>query len=292
MPLYNIYTEQELDSKGEKLPPLILGTPKLQLRFCTEERVAKEWPRGDLIQDIFELSNSQLSEQAYVLLPNGCSLLLFILRPHTAGCYFCGPLTTAKKVRIPVGGKLFGVRIKVGRLNWFYKRLAPELADQVFPLHRCFFDADTLLDKLRCMDTFSDRCAAIFGFFEMNGAAGYRADPLIQDCINLIQESGGQCRVHDLAEKSPRSERILSRRFRDMTGLSMKTYCEMVKFQNSFYSIQESRPRILSGAVKKFGYYDLPHMNRAYRKFINYTASDIRYINMDEMYAQDLFSVS
>ena len=290
MPLYIACHEQWQNNTAADFSPLLLEDSSLQMEYCVEEFVQKRGGRGDLLQDIFELTNPCSEEQPYILLPNGCAVMLFILHPHASACYLCGPLTAARRIFVPAGGVFLCARLKPGRLGWLGKRVSAGLPDRAIPLQMCFADADALLERLTCLGTFYERCNELLGYLNKKKANEFCADPVIQTCIDWINESRGKCRIHELAREVSRSERFLSRTFRDATGLPMKTYSEIIKFQDSFYWILTQQPRNLSGVVKDYGYYDLPHMNRAYRKFINYTASDVRFVSMHELYVRDLLS--
>lgn len=289
MPLYLAETSPSGNEGERGLAPLLLSAPNFRILPWDGSQFGRgTWDA--LLQDFFEITNPGFMDMPYILLPNGCPTLVFVLRSDRPGCYLCGPLTKARRVHVPADGILFCVRFKVGSMHWFGTKAPAVSADRAAPLHRCFLNADVLLGQLCSAGSFQERCEVVLQDLEQRGAKGYCADPLIQTCMEAIHKKRGTGRVGELAGVISRSERFLSRSFRAATGLSVKTYCEIVKFQNSFYSILMSHPRNLTDVVKAYGYYDLPHMNRAYRKFLNYTASDIRYLSLEELYAPDLLA--
>ena len=288
MPLYIANTEQWRTTTATDLPPLILKPSNLQITQNHPENFEQTDSGFDFLQNLFELSNSHTTDQSYVLLPSTCPIMLFVLHHHTPAGFLLGPLTAARKILVPANAVLLCVQLKPGQLGHFNKRLSAGLANQLIPLYKCFGDADTLLSQLNQTHTFRERSQIVLSFLQKKCASAWCEDPIIRQCINLMQKNRGICWIHEIAETVSRSERFLSRTFRDTTGLSMKTYCEILKFQNAFFRTLTLQPRTLSAIVKDYGYYDLPHMNRAFKKFINYTASDVRFINAEEMYAPAL----
>lgn len=285
MPLYIANTAQwRATAETADLSALILQAPNLQILYHAQTNPPESTLSG-APQSIFELHNSLSTEQPYVLLPNVCPTMLFILHHHRPACYLCGPLTAARKLMLPAGALLMCVYLKPGQLWHVNKRLSSSLANQVIPLYKCFADADILLEHLNQQSSPQGRTGKILQFLEAKLSPGLRTDPVIMNCMESMQKAQGLCRIHEIAVFVSRSERFLSRTFRDIIGLPMKTYCEILKFQNALFGILTLQPRNLSKIVRDYGYYDLPHMNRAFKKFINYTASDVRFICAEEMYA-------
>ena len=288
MPLYIANTEQwRATAETTDLSTLILQAPGLQILQQAKSALPDRRP-NDEPQNIFELHNTLSARRPYVLLPTVCPSILLTLHTHASACYLCGPLTAARKFFIPANAVVMCVQLKPGQLWRFNKRLPSGLTNQVIPLYKCFVDADILLDCLNQQTSSHGRVREILQFLNRKYADSPNPDPVIAQCLESMQRTQGICRIREIANTTARSERFLSRSFRDVIGLSMKTYCEILKFQNSLFGISTLQPRNLTSVANDFGYYDLPHMNRAYRKFINHTASDVRFISPEEMYIQEL----
>lgn len=283
MPLYITETEQWRTPTATNLSPLLLQSSAMQIKFVEREEVQNSNTYSRFIQNIFEISNLHSSEQPYVFLPNTCPSLLFIIQGDKAVGYVSAPLTKCKSVFVPANGRVLCIQLKPGCLSWFTKRLPVLLTDQIVPFQKCFANAGTLLEQLSYIKNFHFQHELIIEFLIKENVLEYQIDPIVQQCIDFIHEKRGCCWVHEIAETTARSERFLSKTFLAATGLTMKTYCEIIKFLNSFYWILKSRPRTISTIVKKYGYFDLPHMNRSYQKFTNYTVSYLQSISVDEI---------
>ena len=80
-----------------------------------------------------------------------------------------------------------------------------------------------------------------------------------------------------MAQAAGCSERYLNRIFQERVGVSTKLFCELTQLQFSLHTIVTTKPKSLLSTAIACGYFDQTHMNRSYRKFLDCTASDIRY---------------
>ena len=289
MPLYVSCIEPWQDNRKRAYDSLLLMSQALEILHSTGQNDFETAFYDNLLLDFFELNNYSADEVPYVFLPSGSPVLVFPLYPQRARSYLCGPLTSARRIVVPPNGKIFFVRLRVGGLKWLVKQSVASLSDQVVPLNTFLVDAMQMQGELRKQNTFRQRCSTFLNDLERCGAKEFCVDPMTQICVDMICERQGIGRVYELAAAINRSERFLGSVFRDTTGMSMKKYFEIVKFKNSLSAILISRPHVLTDVVRTYGYYDLPHMNRAYRTFLGYTASEVRYLNVEDLYVPELF---
>lgn len=283
MPLYISYFEQLQSKKETGCASLLLKSPYLHLLHSTELENFELGPYNGLLLDFFELTNFSTNSLPYVFLPSGGPILIFTLYSKPSICYLCGPLTSARKIEIPAKGVLFCVRLKVGGMGYFVKQSTTTLVNQAVPLIKFLAGTEYLQSHLRNICTFQNRCRFFLDYLNRIGGEEYHIDPLVQKCIDLIYESHGRDRVYDLTATFHQSGGYLRRIFRETTGMSLKIFSEIVQFKYSLSSILIDCPRVLIDVAKTHGYYDLPHMSRTYREFLNCTASGVRYLNIEEL---------
>jgi transcriptional regulator GlxA family with amidase domain len=162
------------------------------------------------------------------------------------------------------------------------------LTDRAAPLMRYLHGTGQLLTCLRRSESFHERCVLITRMLSAREAGQYRPMALLRRCIDLIHDSRGLARVSELASTVGCSDRYLNRVFQERVGISPKLYSEMIKLQFSLYSILTTRPKSLLDTAVNYGYFDQTHMNRSYRKFLDCTASDIRYADSRTISADDI----
>ena len=81
-----------IENKAGESYPLLLRTQNLKILSQAEMKVYESDAYGNLLHDMFEISNPTRTEMPYVLLPSGCPALVFFLRPQHSACYLCGHL--------------------------------------------------------------------------------------------------------------------------------------------------------------------------------------------------------
>lgn len=289
MPLYMPCDEQWQGKDETGCASMLLTSPNLEMLHSAEQKDLETDFCNDLLMDFFELKNLGEDDVPYVLLPSGGPLLAFPIYPQISASYLCGPLTSAYKVMLPPNGTIFFVRLRTGGMTWLVDQPAFSFANQAVPMGKVLVDTMQLQNHLRSISTFQQRCSAFLHYLERCGADTFHIDPITKTCVDFICEHHGIGRVYEVAAVVDRSERFLGRVFRETVGMSVKKYFEIVRFKNSLYSLLITRPRVLSDVVSQYGYYDLPHMNRAYRTFLGYTANEVRYLNIENLYVPELF---
>ncbi len=285
MSLYISRKQLDRDSVERPPVPLLLMSPELNMQHRT---FPKEFEFEALLQDMFELSNTGSREEPYFLLPSGCMTMIFHLSPQAASCLLCGSLTTIRRLRIPAGSVAFCVRFRPESSGWLVEHNASLLTDRAAPLGRYLGGSDQLLTSLRRSKSFHERCVLITHMLSARAAGQYRPMAMLRRCMDLIYERCGLVRVGELASTAGCSERYLNRIFQERVGISPKLYSEMIQMQFSLYCIVTTRPKSLLDVAVNYGYFDQTHMNRLYRKFLDCTASDIRYADSTTISADDI----
>ena len=278
--------------------PSFLVTPLTLKLTCDEEW--KEECKGDvyakvadlLVHDFFEVKNPHSFESPYLLLPNGFTTFMFMLSNQGSSCFMCGALTTARHIKIPSNAELFCVRLKPGAMSEFIKYKAYDFTDRIVPLSYYFSWAGELLGLLHGMRMYEQRCLLALSFLARYVDENYYMRSEVQDVLDLIHKYKGNVRVYDICNMLARNERTMHKCFSEAVGISPKAYAELVRFLHALYTIIETPIQRLGAAPKQCGYFDQPHMNRAFKKYFGYTAKDIMYLEMHEIYVPDVFDDS
>lgn len=288
--MYIIETEPSNKASQKESCAFLVGAPSLGLDLICNEAWRRQGsrPLDVLVQDIFEVKNPGFKEQPYLLLPNGNPSLIFVLKPQNSDCFLCGPLTTARRISVPAKGAIFCIRFVPGSMKWFRTEPAFYFADQVEPLSKHMVQAEELLQLLCSVHTYEERCGMAVSFLDYKIRKRFFVDPLISESVQHINKCKGRTLVCDVAKAVGRSERYTSKVFKDAVGMTIKTYCEIVQFNHSLYSVTMMHPDHLCKEAHTYGYFDLSHMNRTYKKFLGYTANEIKHLEMNAIYVLDL----
>jgi len=92
--------------------------------------------------------------------------------------------------------------------------------------------------------------------------------------LELLHVSGGRIRVEELSKRVGCTARQLNRLIKTNTGLTTKTYSQLVQFHRTLELIQAQRFS-LTGAALEGGYSDHAHLTRAFKRFGGFTPTTI-----------------
>ena len=257
--------------------PLLLQHPQAEMEyhlFPRDHRIS------NLLLDTYEVRNNGPKELYYPVLPSPCMCLYFKLGGGTPQAAFCGMTSTLSSLHLPPNHTVFCVRFRPGIADFFTKTPAKRLTNCVFPLNVFLPSASDLLQEIQHSESFAERVLRIQAYFSAHPyTSEYEDHALFSRGTDLIHQRHGVLRVSEIAQVLSCSERYLCRMFNNWVGISTKQYCELVQMQFSLQEILSKRPKTLAKIAISFGYFDQPHMNRVYQKFLGRTASDMLFFN-------------
>ena len=229
----------------------------------------KEHELSHILADTFELTNNLDGNLYYPVLPGPCACMIFKFNSQAASSSFCGMSTSLKKILVPPKYTLFCVRFSPGTTGYLLKDNAKLLTNQSQPLDAYFPHASLLMHQIRSSESFHERNIRIHHYLRMHSLANYYAPvPVLKRCLDLIYARRGNIRIGDLAAEAGCSERYIGRIFHEHVGCSPKMYCEITRMQISLSDILMMQPKSLMHTATAYGYFDQPHMNRAYQKLL------------------------
>ena len=208
---------------------------------------------SSLLIDAYEMVNQGVKDIWYPVLPTPCICLYVKFNAMTAISSLCGATTTMGKIRIEPGYSLFCIRFRVGVADFFTSSLG-----------------ETNLRLDTALPTVAVMCR------EIQKSESFRERVL---------------RVAEVSKELGCSERYLCKLFQNMVGVSTKQYCEIVKLQSSLRDILTNQPRALAKTAGMYGYFDQPHMNRVYQKYLGRTASDMRFFDLESCNANSIAAI-
>ncbi len=231
---------------------------------------------GHVLLDSFEIQNHAGEMLAYPLLPDGCCMLIFLLGRTEAQGLFRGVAAATESLQIPPHSAAFCVRLRPGGASSFVPTPVSDLSGRTTQLDHFFRGVSDLLTQLRHGESFHERNVLVQRYLTAQAVGQFMPMALVSRCVEVIEEQQGNLRIQELAKTVGCSERYLNRVFQSHAGLSPKLFCELVQLQYCVKHIITTQPKSLLDAAVNFGYFDQAHMNRAFRKFLNCTASDVR----------------
>jgi AraC-like DNA-binding protein len=142
-------------------------------------------------------------------------------------------------------------------LTDFWKELTRELTERVAL-------ACSMTERVRIVEE------TLLGLLSKNGHYDHTVDRGIQ----LIETSGGQLSVVQLARHLGVSNRQLTRRFQNTVGLGPKEFARIIRFLQAVRCLRDSHSVTLTETAISCGYFDQAHFNHEFRELAGMTPGE------------------
>jgi len=181
------------------------------------------------------------------------------------------------RMRMVTGGhvELLGVMLRPGCGAAFLGMPADEVAGRFVGLGELWGrDGRQLDDQLRDSSSPLERIACIAD--ELLRRLGRHGLPDLRfaSLADLIARHGGSIRIEALSDASGLTRQHLTRRFRELVGVTPKQFCRLERFDQVFRAAYR-RPRVDWAQVAlDCGYYDQAHLIAEFKEFTGMTPTE------------------
>lgn len=191
----------------------------------------------------------------YPIIPDGTQAIFI----SPCGTKISGAQSQAHDIQILQPGKYFGIRFYPGALRHFFNFNFFEITDQIVDYP--FFSQ--LHNKIYQGQNFQQR-AAICEQWLLQNFKPKPSNPFDQ-ALSLIYQSYGNVNINLLTSKIGWSSRHLNRLFRYHTGLSTKTFLQIIRIQ---YASKQLflQPNDSLNTVFKLGFFDQAHLLKNFKQ--------------------------
>jgi len=226
----------------------------------TSYKVLKQY-----IRCFWWLDNDSSENLNYTILPDGFfdTIVRFDNYKYQSTVQ-TGLFTKEVEVVIPPNHQLFGIQFKLPAVEYvFYESIAPLLNSEK-KLPNAFWNLNSF-DFTENIDTI-DRLSSIISK-EINKESNL--DDRKLNLFSLLSQTKGNESVSYFAEKLFWSSRQINRYFNKMFGLSLKSYCNILRCSASFKDIKKG------DLLSNQNYYDRSHFNKEIKKYTNHTPKNL-----------------
>jgi AraC-like DNA-binding protein len=210
--------------------------------------------------------------------PDACTSVSVILHSgDSPESLFIGPRLVPSEGTPSIGHSLFGVRLKPGAAFLFTGTPVSAFAGE----RRCLEDIlpqpakdfETRIAQAATVDAHFDALEALM--LERFDKEGSGIHACVQRALAIIDQTGGQIRIAELASRCHVSTRHLANLLRTWVGFSPKTLARITRFQK-FLEQMETVPAE-SGAARAadLGYFDQAHLTREVSQFFGATPGSV-----------------
>lgn len=190
---------------------------------------------ADFVESFWMLCNPSDSDKEIVVLPDGRADLTFF---QSASVPFhivrSGIETYPQQAILKAKTLMFAISFKLPAVEYIFHHSIAGLLDyaEYLPADFWGFNANDLQD----FDLFCQKASQ-----KIQTLLPKEIDSRKQKLFDLIYTSNGAITVKELSERAYWSSRQINRYFNDQFGVSLKAYCNILRFRASFQHIKEGK---------------------------------------------------
>lgn len=188
---------------------------------------------GHLVESFWMLANQSGRPLPVTVLPDGRIDAVFSFEDRQS-IVLLGLESGPSRAEIPPDFTRFTISFRPLAASYLFKNFLPILPDSATVLPADFFGIT--LDEFQDMEQFCARLTQ-----NITGMVSKRMDERKKKLFELIYTTNGAVSVGELSEKTSWTSRQINRYCRDTIGVSLKTYCNIIRFRASFQHIRAGR---------------------------------------------------
>ncbi|TDE15234.1 helix-turn-helix domain-containing protein [Dyadobacter psychrotolerans] len=210
---------------------------------------------SDFVEGVWMLENTADTAHDIVVLPNGRFDIIFLILPN--GPYHAAQMgleTEPSQASIPAKAILFAISFKLLAIEYLLDKKAASIVNTAVVLPNDFWGITTA--NLNSLENFYEKVSV-----KMISLIKPGIDSRKQKLFDLIYSSKGVLSVRELSEKVFWSSRQINRYFNEFFGISLKSYCNILRFE-------ESLPYITAGKLfPELNFTDQNHFIKEVKKY-------------------------
>jgi AraC-like DNA-binding protein len=189
----------------------------------------------DYVDTIWMLKNHSEKDKDVVIVPDSRVDLFFSHTPSVPFyCTLMGLESEPTALQLPARILTFAISFNLLAIEYILKRSVANIVNSYCELPKGFWGIT--IDDLNNFDMF---CAKISATIKKQLTTP--VDNRKTELFSLIYSSHGSISVKELSEKVFWSSRQINRYFTSQFGMSLKSYCNIVRFRSSFQQIAEGK---------------------------------------------------
>jgi AraC-like DNA-binding protein len=221
-----------------------------------EFKIARPSPElSGFVESFWMVENTSDKSHETVGLPDGRFDIIFSYSSNEPfDAMLMGLGTEPGQHAIPPKMLMFAVSFKLLAIEYLLDIKAASLLNSVHPLPSGFWEI-----KKGDLDDFEKFCKKVSA--KMLSLIRPDIDPRKQKLFDLIYSSNGTLSVKELSDKVFWSSRQINRYFSEQFGISLKAYCNILRFKTSLHHIKEGK------LFPELNFTDQAHFIKEIKKF-------------------------
>lgn len=207
----------------------------------------------DFVKNYWWFDNSTPERLEFTILPDGCfDLLIHFEKNLQTEISLTGLWTKQVEVNIEPHTQIFGIRFKLLAVDYIFQQNIASILDSEQKQLTSFWDIDknNFADLKKSTEKFNKILLSMVG-------SQKAIDGKKQDLFNLLYETHGEHTIEKYAQQVFWTSRQMNRYFTKRFGLSLKTFCNILKCNASFKHLKNGR------LYPEQNYFDQSHFIKA-----------------------------
>lgn len=211
---------------------------------------------ADFVKCYWWFDNSTAEQLEFTILPDGCfDLLIHFDNNIQTEISLTGLWTKQVEVPIEPNTQIFGIRFKLLAVDYIFQQNIASICDSEQKQQTDFWHIDKtdFADLGKTTETFNKIMLSILG--SQKGI-----DTKKQALFNLLYETNGELTIEKYSQQVFWTSRQMNRYFTERFGLSLKSYCNILKCYVSFKHLKNGK------LYPEQNYFDQSHFIKALKK--------------------------
>lgn len=235
---------------------------------------------GSPISHIYEYTYDDREDRPIIAIPDGCIDIMIDVDSPEDMAEAAGTVLDGTGIPSKPGHHYIGVRFLPGQFPAFLDGKPGDFNNTQIDLSLCSPRAKEMIDGVLSCRNFSDRADFLENFVRRYGQAeppnSFEKAHLASFLRGLIEKSRGHIRVEELAEETGYSVRYVNRVFTEFSGISPKTFGNIVRFQAAIDTLDHAPDMSLTTLAIDSGYYDEAQFIRDFHRYAVLTPGKYR----------------
>jgi len=215
----------------------------------------------EYVRCYWQLENTTTENLNFTILPDGFfDLIIFYQGDHLEGMFLTGLWTQKVNVAIQPGMKLFGVQFRLLAIEKIIQSSIAPILNGTKYLEKGHWGLDILL-----VNKDTDLCGHFNQYFLSLIDQQKKMDSRKYALLNLVNQTKGNQTVDYYSKQVFWSKRQINRYFKSKFGLSLKSYCTILKCAASFSHIKKGK------LYPNQNYFDRSHFIKELKKITGST---------------------
>lgn len=226
------------------------------------------------ISHFYSFQGNSNGDTVVPFIADGCSNIIFAYKKDGVKSTFIGNTVEQIPFTIEKGVEYFGIRFQPGENPCFNNLVVKDLVGKEIDLCE-FSNMQELCDKMsRERNFYSRMCAFMNEYNKFINREVSVQHQLYRQFIRVIVSRKGLLKISELVVLTGYSARYINQIFEEISGMSAKQFCNIVKLQFLLNDIDNSNMDSFSKLASDYNFYDMAHFIHNFKAYTGHTPKD------------------